>query len=92
MRRWRGRRRSLSCGAYRGDVSGADVLLSLQSRLQLDLQIVFVLVGVHQLLVTALQLHLQFFYLGEAPQNRQGENEETQESTDLSRTQPFTLH
>ena len=63
-------------GSYRGDVSRADVLLSVQSRPQLQLQLLLVLVGVQQLVVTAVQLSLQLFYLGEGGARRQQREED----------------
>lgn len=47
------------------DVTCPDVLFSFQSRSQLELQLLLVLVRVEELLVTALQLGLQVLYLQE---------------------------
>lgn len=41
---------------HRGDVTRPDVVLSLQSRSQLELQLLLMFAGVHELLVTTLQL------------------------------------
>ena len=48
---------------HRGDVAAADVVLPLQGRSELDLQLLLVLAGVHQLLVATLQLGLQVVHL-----------------------------
>ena len=57
-------------GPYRGNVTAANVVLPLQGCSELELKLLLMLAGVHQLLVTSLQLGLQVFYLRrkEAPQ------------------------
>lgn len=46
-----------------GNVAAADVMLPFQGGPELQLQLLLVLAGVHQLLVAARQLGLQVFYL-----------------------------